>query len=179
MARFTDAERNAIFEQSRRILADEPKAPEQPAQVREVPEPSIPDALELWKKQADEADARRAEAKRERLRQEREDREALARARALDGAEARITALEGRMDEVERQIAELSGAVGEFSNAVNQGVFSLDKQLEMVSTKLNELHALEDIRKAAIEDIRKAAIDDIRRERDGIVTPLIRKERAN
>jgi hypothetical protein len=49
----------------------------------------------------------------------------------------------------------------------------------MVSTKLNELHALEDIRKAAIEDIRKAAIDDIRRERDGIVTPLIRKERAN
>ena len=67
------------------------------------------------------------------------------RARALDGAEARITALEERMDEVERQIAQLAGAVTDFSNAVDNGLANQEKHLAALSGKLTEMRCLVDV----------------------------------
>jgi hypothetical protein len=128
---FSEHEKAQILRTSRQLLRDKDKPPGAAPSPEPPPiEIKFEDPMDRWRREAAEQDARFAAERAAREREEREQREALVRARALDGAEARITALEGRMDEVERQISELSRASGDFSDAVSQGLQSLDKQLE-------------------------------------------------
>lgn len=159
MSKFSPQQRAAILRKSLELLADDnppgaAPSPEPPPLVFEEP-------VAKYKREADEQAQRFAAERAESRREEREEREAMARARALDGAEARITALEQRMDEVERQISELSRAIGDFSDSVGEAMQRQDKQLEKLSAKLTEIRALDDQHRAVLD----------------LPSPLIRKER--
>src|SRR5262245_52040416 len=118
MKHYSPEERAAVLQKSRELLSDEPPTPP-PA-----PAPSPPtlveeaDPVREWRDWHDARDREREAVRAQMRSEERREREGMARAQALDGAEARITGLEERMTEVERQIAELSRAIEDFSNAV-------------------------------------------------------------
>jgi hypothetical protein len=143
---FSEHEKAQILRTSRQLLRDKDKPPGTPPAPEPPPiEIKFEDPLEKWKREADEADARREAARAAMRREERKEREAMTHARALGAdAAARITALEGRMDEAERQISELSRAVSDFSDAVTGGFRSLEEQCAKLDTKLTELRALDD-----------------------------------
>jgi hypothetical protein len=152
MTKFTDAQRATIFEQSRRILTDEPKAPtaeQQPAPVREVVVPEPEDAMDRWRREAAESDRAREAERSAMRRQEREEREAIARARALDGIAARVTVLEQRMAEAGQVLSELGRAVAEYSDAVSEGMLKTDKYIEALKTEMTALRAADDQHRAA------------------------------
>src|SRR5262249_26603480 len=151
MSKFSPEEIARVRRESERLLCDPPARPE-PEPVREVPLPPR-DEVREWREWQDARTAER-EAHRAALRREqREEHEAMARARALDGAEARIEALEGRMDEIERQISELSRAIQEFSRAVTGGLNSQDRKLEKLQTLLTELRTIDDLQRRAPLDL--------------------------
>jgi hypothetical protein len=143
----------AVLAESRRLLEDKPKAPEQPAPVREVPEPSIPDALELWKKQADEADARRAEAKRELRREEGNLLEARSAVARIDTLEAHVAELQRTVAESGEMMEQLARGAETFSAAVNDVLGRMEKRLEELSTKLTELRAVDDLHRRGVIDM--------------------------
>jgi hypothetical protein len=164
MSQFTDSEKARILREAHRFVRDRDK----PLGATPSPEPppieiKFEDPMDRWRREADAATRQREAAKAAMQREQREGREAMGRARALDGAEARIAALEERMAEAERQVAQLSRAVGDFSDAVNAGFLSLDKQLEKLSTLLTSLRAADDQHRAVLD----------------MPSPLIRKERVN
>jgi len=150
-----------VFAESQRLLSEDrsPTPPPAPAPVPPVVLDECP--VEKWKREGTESMRQREATKAEMRREAREEREAFIRARALDGAEARISALEGRMDEVERQILELSRAISDYSDSVNAGLVRQEKRLAELQTLLTE--------RAAIEDQRLAALD--------LPSFLVRKER--
>jgi hypothetical protein len=124
MAFFSDEERRQIRAESMRLLSTDalaapPREPE-PAPPAHIPEPPIPDALEVWKRQADEADARRAAAKRE-LRHEEERSLQRWQNDVMAPVLTRLDAIEQRLDSIEQALAELNtvaDATSTFSNAV-------------------------------------------------------------
>ena len=83
------------------------------------------------------------------------------RARALDGAEARISELEQRVDEVERQIAELSRAIEDFSAAVTNGFNKQIERADQLQTLLTEMRAANDLHRGGsvidLPDFRRRA----------------------
>jgi hypothetical protein len=160
MSRFSDQEKAAILRESRRLLKDDDR-PVPPVAREPLPEIVFEEPVAKWKREADEQEARFEAERAASQREERAEREALARARALDGVEERVTVLEQRMDEVERQISELSRAVGDFSDSVSEAMQHQDKQLEKLSVKLSEIRAADDLHRAALD----------------LPNPLIRKER--
>jgi hypothetical protein len=121
MSRFTDRERAAILEQSRKILADE--QPARPA--REVPIPEVPipesDPVAEWAEQADAFDREREACRAELRRESREDRRAAMRTRQ-DSAELdqRLDAIEARLGALELVVSGLNGVAdgaAQFSTA--------------------------------------------------------------
>jgi DNA repair exonuclease SbcCD ATPase subunit len=147
MSKYTPEQIAAVFDESRRILSDEPPPEPLPAPPREAMVPEAEDPVAKWRREADEFDRKREAERAAMGRREHEEREALVRARALDGAEERITALEERMDAVEQQISELSRAVGDFSSSVSDAMLRQEKQLDKLSTLLTSLRAADDQRR--------------------------------
>jgi hypothetical protein len=165
MSRFTPEQIAAIRRESERLLRDEPPPRPEPAPPREPPPIVFEDAMDRWRREADEADRERAAAKAE-LRREEDD---LARTRS---AIARIAALEQRVAELEQSVAtsdattrELAGGIIEFSNVVTSGLLKIEKHADELDNKLTEMRALNDLR------------------RDGEIIDLpaspLRKERVN
>jgi hypothetical protein len=166
----TEAERERIRAESRRLLSDdEPTPPPAEPVMREVHIPER-DPIAEWRAWHDERDAEREAGRAELKRQERSD----ARARGADWAAYIDACVEQRLAEYQERFDELANASVEFSNKVLQALTRLDSLCGDLDKKFNELRALEDIRRSAIEDIRRndhSVID--------MPTPLIRKERAN
>jgi hypothetical protein len=169
MSKFTDAQRAAIFEQSRRLLSDdEPTPPPAEPERREVHIPE-PDPIAEWKAWHDDRDAEREAARAELKREERAD----ARARGQDWAAFIDARVEQRLAEYQARFDELADASVEFSQSVLKALTRLDDLCGDLDKKFDQLRELEAVRKAAIEDIRRghSVID--------MPTPLIRKARAN
>jgi hypothetical protein len=162
MSKFGPEQRARIFAESRRLLADEP------ASHKEPPTPEPPLTIETqdarWRRELEDFERKRAASGAAMQREKREEREGMARARALDGVEERVTVLEQRADKIEEQISELARALGDFSDAVSEGMLKQDKGLEKLSTLLTSMRAADDVHRAAVLDM---------------PSPLIRKERVN
>jgi hypothetical protein len=140
---FTTKEARAVLEQSRRLLEDEPCEPKPPPF-----EVKFEDALEKWKREADEAAAQRAAADAERAaaEQARADQRNAAVKQASDAAFAERIALEKRVADLENQVAELSAAAMGFSDAATTGLHRLENfahKLDNILEKLKTTHARE------------------------------------
>jgi hypothetical protein len=161
---FTESEKARILRESRRILRNRDKPPGSPPSPEPPPvEIKFEDPMDRWRREAAEQEARFAAERAASQRAEREGREAMARARALDGAMERIAALEGRMDQCEHEISALARAIENYSDAVNGALTNIDKQLEKLGTTLAEIRAADDLHRAALDlpsgFIRKGAIN--------------------
>jgi chromosome segregation ATPase len=148
MTKYTPEQIAAIYAESRRLLEDEPnEPPATAAPMREVPIPEPEDAMDRWRREAAEADARRAAAKAE-LRRAEDD---LARSRS---AVARIVELERRCAELEQNVANANAVMNElaqgaeaFARAVDEGLLRMEKKLGELGGKLVELRAADDQRR--------------------------------
>jgi hypothetical protein len=149
MSRFTPEQIAAIRAKSEQLLRDKPPdPPPAPEPVREVPI-VFEDAMDRWRKEADERDRER-EAARDQMRREQRDAE---RARSADWnawVDARIAAA---LAEHDAQLTGFEQASAEFSNKVLQGFDRLDGLVAQLDTKLTELRALNDLQRADVLDL--------------------------
>ena len=144
-----------VRRESERLLRDSPPARPEPAPPREVPV-VLDDPVQKWREEADAFDRLREQNRAAMRREGQQEREAFARARALDGAEARITALEARIAELEQHVATVDGlaeASAEFSSKVLQGFDRLDGLIAQLGAKITEMRALDDVRRGEIIDL--------------------------
>jgi hypothetical protein len=145
VTKFTDAERDRIFEESRRILSDEPRAPPAPRPEAYTPVSIEPvDAIAKWAAEADAADRER-EANRARMRREERAAEAAALRTRQDSAELeqRLSSIEARLDVIEQHL--------EAFNAVANGTMTFSNA---VTERLEELASLANKAGVALETMR-------------------------
>jgi hypothetical protein len=145
MSKFSDQEKAKIFAESRRLLKDDGRTPP-PVTAPEPPPIEFEDAQTKWNRESEDFERKRAA---ERRRQERAS-EQIIRKQANDLAlEARVSALEERMDAVEQAVSGFNGlaeAAAQFSDAVSEKMHALEAltaRLDRTLSNLREAHARE------------------------------------
>jgi hypothetical protein len=144
MSRFTDAERRAVMEESRRILSEEPPPLPEPAPVPREVRIEFEDDLDRWRREADASD-RECEQNRAALR--RSERETRSQERTIDRLNAEVAALRNDHNALAAAANEQARALIEFGNTVE--------------TKLVALSALADRLQRTLEDTRTARAGEV------------------
>jgi hypothetical protein len=109
MSRYSDDEKAAVRRRSRELLAWEPREPAAEERAA-IDFPPLEDPVERWRREADEATARRASLQAEQRGREREEREAaMARSKAESDADWNAWA----QGHIERERAFMTDVVGE------------------------------------------------------------------
>jgi hypothetical protein len=148
----TEAERERILAESRRLLSDDEPTPPRDKPAREV-RVEFEDPMDRWRREGNESDAARARAKRELPREEhamREERAMHTRATEFAAtADVRLAALDERVGEIEQRLAAFDvvakGAVS-FSNAATErlhALAALTDRLERTVEQMRETHKRE------------------------------------
>jgi hypothetical protein len=139
MSKYTPEQARAVYEQSMRLLADAPPREASPP-PREVQIPEE-DAVERWKREANELEAERAATKCEMRRQHERDMQRRQND-AMAPLSERMDALEERVSAIEQALAgldALANGSATFSTAVTEKLNKLDALTAKVDTALSEL----------------------------------------